>query len=146
MIKRKKIFGNIEPDKLKDDLLRIAVKYNLPTVTRKLYKKKGRFAIRQYYAKFGSWNAALISSELMTWNNSCVVRNETREVGDKLRLAVFRRDNYKCVICGASPAMHSSIILHVDHVVPFSKGGKTEIQNLQTLCSKCNWGKSADTI
>jgi len=34
------------------------------------------------------------------------------------------------------------IILHVDHVMPYSKGGETVLENLQTLCLKWNIGKS----
>ena len=49
---------------------------------------------------------------------------------------------YKCCICGASPAKDPSVELHVDHIVPWSKGGETTIENLQTLCSRCNLGKS----
>jgi 5-methylcytosine-specific restriction endonuclease McrA len=29
----------------------------------------------------------------------------------------------------------------VDHIVPWSKGGETILENLRTLCSKCNLGK-----
>lgn len=65
-----------------------------------------------------------------------------RNIGLQLRFKVFKRDNYKCCICGASPAKDPSVELHVDHIVPWSKGGETTIDNLQTLCSRCNLGKS----
>lgn len=42
----------------------------------------------------------------------------------------------------ASPAKDSTVELHVDHIIPWAKGGETVMDNLQTLCSKCNWGKS----
>jgi 5-methylcytosine-specific restriction endonuclease McrA len=32
--------------------------------------------------------------------------------------------------------------LHIDHIVPWSKGGETALENLETLCSECNLGKS----
>ena len=66
----------------------------------------------------------------------------SRIVSDKLRYKVLKRDNFKCCACGASPAKDPSVELHIDHIVPWSKGGKTTIENLQTLCSKCNIGKS----
>ena len=69
------------------------------------------------------------------------VRN-SRNISDKLRYQVLKRDNFKCCACGASPAKDPSVELHIDHIVPYSKGGDTQIDNLQTLCSKCNLGKS----
>ena len=64
-----------------------------------------------------------------------------REVNDRLRFRVMRRDNFKCK-CGRSPATDPGIILHVDHIKAWAKGGETIFENLQTLCSKCNIGKS----
>ena len=66
----------------------------------------------------------------------------SRTISDKLRYQVLKRDNFKCCACGASPAKDPSVELHIDHIVPYSKGGETAIDNLQTLCSKCNLGKS----
>jgi 5-methylcytosine-specific restriction endonuclease McrA len=56
---------------------------------------------------------------------------------------VLRRDGFKCVLCGRSPATEVGCRLQVDHLEPFSKGGKTTIENLRTLCERCNLGKSA---
>lgn len=57
-----------------------------------------------------------------------------------MRHEVFKRDNYKCVECGASK--DDGATLHVDHKIPVSKGGTDELDNLQTLCSDCNLNKS----
>lgn len=57
-----------------------------------------------------------------------------------LRYDVLKRDNYRCCICGAS--RNDGAKLHVDHITPVSKGGKTTMSNLQTLCEQCNLGKS----
>ncbi|MBI1820007.1 MAG: HNH endonuclease [Nitrospirae bacterium] len=51
------------------------------------------------------------------------------------------RDKFKCARCGTSPATDPTCRLHIDHSIPFSKGGKTILNNLQTLCEKCNLGK-----
>ena len=64
-----------------------------------------------------------------------------RDIGLKMRFLVMKRDNFKCCLCGASPAKDPSVVLHVDHIIPWSKGGETVIENLQTLCSNCNVGK-----
>lgn len=56
-----------------------------------------------------------------------------------LRYAVLKRDQFRCQICGASQA--DGVKLEVDHIMPISKGGKTEMSNLRTLCERCNRGK-----
>ena len=68
-----------------------------------------------------------------------------RDPSIRLRFQVLSRDRFTCRYCGASPMKDPSVTLHIDHIIPWSKGGKTSLDNLQTLCSKCNLGKS-DTI
>lgn len=68
---------------------------------------------------------------------------DQRSIRLGLRYAVLRRDHFRCVICGRSPATHHGCVLHVDHIHPFSKGGKTVIENLRTLCDGCNLGKGS---
>lgn len=68
--------------------------------------------------------------------------NTPREPNLKLRFQVLKRDNFKCCICGRSPANTPGLELHIDHVKPWAKGGETTIDNLQTLCSNCNLKKS----
>lgn len=63
-------------------------------------------------------------------------------VTTKMRYQVLRRDRYRCVLCGRSPAKSLDVELHIDHIIPFCKGGETTVKNLQTLCSECNLGKS----
>jgi 5-methylcytosine-specific restriction endonuclease McrA len=58
------------------------------------------------------------------------------------RYQVFLRDNWRCVSCGRDPVKHEAV-LHVDHVLPRSKGGLDDLDNLQTLCERCNLGKGA---
>ena len=68
-------------------------------------------------------------------------QQERNRMSESVRYQVLSRDNSRCTRCGATPQTHG-VSLHVDHVVPVSKGGKTEIDNLQTLCAPCNLGKS----
>lgn len=56
------------------------------------------------------------------------------------RYQVFQRDDWKCVSCGKDPRNHS-ITLHIDHIIPRSKGGLDQADNYQTLCDTCNLGK-----
>ena len=69
-------------------------------------------------------------------------KENSRNVSLSLRLGVLSRDNFRCVFCGKSPATDIGTRLHIDHIEPFSKGGKSTLENLQTLCEECNLGKS----
>ena len=71
-----------------------------------------------------------------------VTHKTNRNVSLSMRYNVLKRDNFRCVHCGASPALHPGTQLHIDHKIPWSKGGETEEGNLHTLCSDCNLGKS----
>lgn len=75
-------------------------------------------------------------------DKSTVKHKTQREPNLRLRFKVFLRDRFSCCVCGASPSKDPSVELHVDHITPWSKGGETVLENLQTLCSKCNLGKS----
>jgi hypothetical protein len=55
----------------------------------------------------------------------------------ELRTAVYSRDGYRCVTCGADRP------LSLDHIYPWSLGGKDTIENLQTMCVPCNCRKGA---
>lgn len=68
------------------------------------------------------------------------VKHERAKMTDSLRYDILKRDNFRCQICGASAS--DGVKLHVDHIIPVSKGGLTEISNLRTLCDRCNLGKS----
>ncbi|MCS7208126.1 MAG: HNH endonuclease [Fimbriimonadales bacterium] len=50
--------------------------------------------------------------------------------------AILERDGYRCVICGRGRA--DGVELHVDHIKPRHLGGRSEIENGQTLCARCN--------
>lgn len=126
--------------------------------------KKGisKFSLNSYARRFGSWRNALqefvnyINDEDAQKHSSNVQvqeptsetsfgtsqRKTSRDINLRLRFITLQRDKFKCCACGASPAKDPSVELHVDHIIPWSKGGETTIDNLQTLCSKCNLGKS----
>ena len=60
-------------------------------------------------------------------------------VPDSLYYRVLKESGGRCVLCGATKKDRP---LHVDHIKPRSRGGKTVYENLQALCSKCNLSKS----
>lgn len=67
-------------------------------------------------------------------------QQERNKMTVSLRAQVLVRDGSRCRMCGRS--VSDGVKLHVDHVIPVSKGGLTEPANLQTLCEDCNLGKS----
>ena len=62
-------------------------------------------------------------------------------MNDDIRYNVLKRDNFTCVLCGATSK--DGVKLQIDHIIPLSKGGKTTMSNLRTLCDRCNRGKSS---
>lgn len=76
----------------------------------------------------------------VTYNN--YNREDQRKALTKeLRLAVMKRDNYTCKLCGKR--MLDEVGLHIDHIIPIAKGGKSIPSNLRVLCSKCNGSKGS---
>lgn len=100
---------------------------------------------RNYYSKTFQAN----SNNIEYYCNECIKKRQYKQsaqyqrslMTDKLRYQVLNRDHHRCVICGASAK--DGVKLHVDHIIPVSKGGKTELSNLRTLCERCNLGKGA---
>lgn len=68
-----------------------------------------------------------------------IARVERGKVTNKIRFMIYDRDGYRCRRCG------SKSNLEIDHIFPIAKGGKTTLDNLQTLCHYCNAAKS-DTL
>ena len=121
-------------------------------------------SICMYVKRFGSWNNALIaagipiyegtgrfekgSSRAFEWAKRMTIAREQkprdtskkRKIGSKRRFAILKRDKFTCQYCGKTP--QDGTILDVDHIIPFSKGGKSIPINLITSCSDCNKGKS----
>ncbi len=65
-----------------------------------------------------------------------------REISLSLRYEILKRDGFRCIKCGRSPATDVGVELHVDHIISWANGGETVLDNLRTLCSDCNIGKS----
>lgn len=60
------------------------------------------------------------------------------EEGD--RQTMYHRQNGRCAICGLPFDIKD---MHGDHIIPWSKGGRTTLDNGQMLCTKCNLQKSS---
>jgi len=61
----------------------------------------------------------------------------------KLRFEVFKRDDFTCQYCGRKTP---EVILELEHIIPLSKGGTDELDNLTTSCFECNRGKGVSLL
>ena len=124
-------------------------------------KPFSKFACNTYLRRFGSWQNALKSfieyivsdsdvpqsgQEIRTGSflvpkTEMPVRRTSRDISERLRFRILLRDGFACTSCGSSPLKSRNVDLHVDHILPWSKGGETEPNNLTTKCSRCNLGK-----
>lgn len=119
-----------------------------------IQKPFSKYSVGTYEHRFGTYRKALEKfiayinneprtlSQLPTTKKSLQRHKTTRNINWRLRFVVMRRDNFKCKNCGQPPATDPTIILHVDHIKAWANDGETIIDNLQTLCSVCNIGKS----
>ena len=147
---------NLSQDELFDNLENLWIRLGRQPKYGELESSGSLYSVSTYEKRFGSWRKALeafveyVNSETDAeetvpeedQNEPRSRHKTTRGVSDRIRFLVFRRDNFKCAICGRTPATNPGIELVIDHREPWSKGGETEFDNLQTLCSECNAGKS----
>ena len=114
-----------------------------------------RISKGSYSRRFGGWRKALeafvewvnaersdLDSPQTYASDAGSAHSTPRNPSLRLKFKVMKRDRFCCRHCGKSPANTVGLILHVDHVVPWSEGGETILDNLQTLCEPCNLGKS----
>jgi len=148
---------NLSEEELFQNLEEIWIKLGKQPRYAEIQKPLSKYHVGTYENRFGTWRKALerfvtyINSEETASSEEAIkflepeaaTRHKTkRNINWRLRFLVMRRDNFKCKGCGRSPATDPSIILHVDHIKAWANGGETVLENLQTLCSKCNIGKS----
>jgi hypothetical protein len=148
---------NIPEEELFENLAEVWRKLGRQPFGREFDKVHGfsSFSLGTYEKRFGSWNRALECFVEFLRDGKSGGRSEdafpeqktsgkrtARKINWRLRATVLIRDNCICQMCGASPAKDRLVQLHVDHIEPYSKGGETVPENLQTLCAVCNIGKS----
>lgn len=151
-----------------DNMLSVWTHLGRPPMHKEMSEPPSTVGGKAYIRRFGTWNKALAAFVERVNQDSdteeeqnleaatvearaaghvplplAVVRSpeETRDIRLGLRFRVLHRDRFKCVLCGDHPARNAECVLHVDHVIPWSKGGKTSEDNLRTLCATCNVGR-----
>lgn len=131
---------------------------------REMFQSPSTIQGKTYVTRWGTWRKSLRA--FVDWANSEALGDSSesqesligspivpkrteadcREVRPGLRFKVFMRDRFRCVACGRSPATHPNVLLHADHIVSVFDGGRTTLENLQTLCQDCNLGKGRTSI
>ncbi|MCB2048554.1 MAG: HNH endonuclease [Novosphingobium sp.] len=154
-------------DECFENLLNVWTHYGRPPTYREMGQSPSIVGGKAYSRRFGTWNKALAAFvEQANRDDDQVngnVDNRERSVCDLpkievieeypnrqgrrdaplgLRFKVLKRDNFRCVLCGDNPAKNPECDLHVDHILPWSRGGSTVLENLRTLCANCNLGRS----
>lgn len=61
--------------------------------------------------------------------------SDRRRIPEKVRIAVWRRDQGQCARCS------SRLNLEYDHIIPVAEGGSNTVRNIELLCEKCNRSK-----
>ncbi|WP_366019930.1 dethiobiotin synthase [Nitrosomonas sp.] len=146
---------NISNEKLFTALYELWIALGRQPNYSEVQKPACKFHVATFERRFGSWRQALeafvsyANSENMIVpidkGSSVVASRQTTRCPDlRLRFKVLQRDRFCCCACGASPSITPGIVLEIDHIKPWSKGGETVIENLQTLCASCNQGKTND--
>lgn len=64
-------------------------------------------------------------------------------IDPKLKAAVYNKCNHRCAYCGIEMTSKECT---VDHVLPKSKGGKDNYDNLLPSCKTCNHSKGSYTL
>jgi len=149
--------ANIPEDALFNNLEEVWIKLGRQPRYVEVQQPLSKYHVGTYENRFGSWRKALekfviyINDEETSSTQTAIQEFDVepslshktkRNINWRLRFIVMRRDNFKCQSCGCSPAIDAGTILHVDHKKAWAKGGETILENLQTLCSVCNVGKS----
>ena len=126
--------NNYSDKDLFENILNIWQSKGKQPVRRDLEFAPSKISQSPYNRRFKSWTVAIkefinyansknIDSNVLTeTKNSAISIN--RDPSLRLRYQVLKRDNFSCCYCGASPAKDQSVILHIDHIIPWAKEEK----------------------
>jgi hypothetical protein len=146
---------NLSEVQLFENLLLLWISFGRQPSYSEVQKPISKYHVATYERRFGSWRETLEAfvkwtdtKELEALPDRTVTleshqrRKTPRQPNLRLYFRVLNRDRFTCRTCGASPATAHGTRLQVDHITPWAKGGETVEKNLQTLCERCNQGKS----
>ncbi len=89
-----------------------------------------------------SYRHNFLKESLLSTVKNLPQKDAKRNFDEAQRQVIFRRGNGICRLCGRKCEWND---WEADHIIPWSKGGKTEIENGQILCPSCNAKKGDRT-
>jgi 5-methylcytosine-specific restriction endonuclease McrA len=145
---------NITKTTLLKNIERVWIKLRRQPTQREMRRPLSMHCLPLYKRRFGSWKNALlafvefknakgktrrrIKIEEDSHRQAIFEHKTNRAPGAKLKVQVLMRDGNKCRLCGATLTGDD---IHFDHIIPWSKGGETTLENLQVLCREHNMAK-----
>lgn len=112
-----------------------------------IYTSDGGMAQRSFTVPMSEENIIeLINALESKLSMEALAKEQRAMMTAKLRMFIKQRDNFTCCQCGNSTSKEPNLLLEVDHIIPITKGGLTQEDNLQTLCWKCNRSKGAKLV
>nr|MDO8097724.1 HNH endonuclease signature motif containing protein [Candidatus Njordarchaeota archaeon] len=103
---------------------------------RRLYKKKPRDTWRAIRKLYQEGKLIKVKKGVYRYDPDLVRAEELFDFPEDVKEAIFKRDSYKCVVCGLG--RKDGVEICADHIVPKDKGGTNTIENGQTLCAQHN--------
>lgn len=127
-----------------------------------------------WFCEHGQWSGRHRTKTLQSYSLPELCELDAVRAPTKYERAVFERDRYCCRYCGLRTVAKRVLlafekvvgtnafrnvgknaeqhgVVHAfkvvaDHVTPFKRGGKTNLDNLVTACPACNYGKDHYTV
>jgi hypothetical protein len=150
---------NITDQELFNNIEELWIQLGRQPKNNELKEINSKFSCNTYSRRFGTWRNALAAfvdfinqdetEEPLADEKYLAIEDlhikplhkTSRKISERLRFRILVRDGFRCLACGRSPLSTPGTELHVDHIIPWSKGGETTPENLQTKCAQCNLGK-----
>lgn len=148
---------NVSKEELFKNIQKVWIQLGRQPVFRDFKKPLSTFSSSTYESAFGSFRNAMVAfvefinsdsesdkeiEENISGNNlknEIVYKHKTKRLpSERLKVQVLMRDGNKCRLCGIILTGEN---IHFDHIIPWSKGGETTLENLQILCAKHNLAK-----
>jgi len=105
----------------------------------KLYRRKPRDTWRQIRRLHQEGILIKVAKGVYRYDPDNARFRELYEFSPMVKEEIFKRDGYKCTVCGKGRA--DGVEIHADHRVPLDQGGANTMENGQTLCSEHNFLK-----